>query len=306
MINKLRAVWECVYLRLDWLQAQQVSQLVGVEIRGDVVFGALERFFRGHTGQHEHGAQAAILTKENIRVETVANHANLILAQAVLVGDVVQHERGGLTDDDRLLLRAAFNSTNHGTVTSPFLGVGQVRHGIRVRGDEQAPRVFTNAQRGVLNLVVVDVTIETDDNRTNVFIVVHQLPTLQRHLLASISFAANVLHADVVELLQDARLADDVRLLLETNGLQVRRRRERTRENLFRTDVEPQRLELARVPSARLGRVVCHENQSLPHRPQQVQRFRHAFNQRVPFPNHPIAIENKRFRGVHQRLGIRR
>lgn len=60
-----------------------------------------------------------------------------------------------------------FDSANHGTVSRPLLCVCQVCDSVQVRGDEQATRVLTDAQTGILDLVVVDVLVEPHNNSTH-------------------------------------------------------------------------------------------------------------------------------------------
>jgi len=38
------------------------------------------------------------------------------------------------------------DGTSHGAITSPLLGVGQMSHGIQVRGDEFAARILIDTQ----------------------------------------------------------------------------------------------------------------------------------------------------------------
>ena len=140
-----------------------------------------------------------------------------------------------------------------------------MRHSVGVCRDEHATRVLADAKRRVLDLVVVDVAIKTNDNRPDILVVVHQLTTRQRDLLASVRFTTNVLDADAVEFLQDARLSDDIRLLLEIDRFQIRRRGEGRRKDFLGVHFQSQRLELLRVPGSRLGGVVRHEDQSLAH-----------------------------------------
>lgn len=60
-----------------------------------------------------------------------------------------------------------FDGANHGAISCPLLCVCQVCDGVQVGGDEQATRVLTDAQTGILNLVVVDVLVETHNNSTH-------------------------------------------------------------------------------------------------------------------------------------------
>ena len=60
-----------------------------------------------------------------------------------------------------------FDGAHHGAVASPLLGVCEVRPGVQVGGDEQAARVLRDAQRRVLDLVVVDELVKAHDHRAH-------------------------------------------------------------------------------------------------------------------------------------------
>ena len=64
-------------------------------------------------------------------------------------------------------LELAFDSAHHGAVPGPLLRVGQVRLGVQVGGDEMAAWVLADAQRGVLDLVVVEVPVEAHHHRAH-------------------------------------------------------------------------------------------------------------------------------------------
>ena len=167
----------------------------------DFVLRGLERRLVRHPGEHQQRPQPAVLTEEDVGVEAIADHADLILANVKLVRDVVQHERRGLAHHRGFPLGGALDGTDHAPVTGPLLRVSQVRHRVGVGGDELAPRVFAYAQCGVLDLVVVDVAIEADDDGGDVGVVFHELARREGDFLVSVSLAAEVLDADLVEFL---------------------------------------------------------------------------------------------------------
>lgn len=65
---------------------------------------------RLRTGEDEHRREAAVLAKEDVGVEAVADHANLVTLELKGVRDIGEHELGGLAHDDRLFLRRACTS----------------------------------------------------------------------------------------------------------------------------------------------------------------------------------------------------
>lgn len=58
-------------------------------------------------------------------------------------------------------------------LTGPLLRVCEVRHSVAVGGDEEAARVLAQAQRGVLQLVVVEVAVEANNHGAHVMVVLH-------------------------------------------------------------------------------------------------------------------------------------
>ena len=60
-----------------------------------------------------------------------------------------------------------FDGADHCTVAGPLLGVGQVRARIQVGGNEVAARVLADAQRRVLDLVVVQVPVKANHDCAN-------------------------------------------------------------------------------------------------------------------------------------------
>jgi hypothetical protein len=64
-------------------------------------------------------------------------------------------------------------SENRGRLTCPLLRVGQMRDGVAVGGDEHAAGVLPQAQRGILQLVVIKIAVEADDDGAHVVVVLH-------------------------------------------------------------------------------------------------------------------------------------
>ena len=57
-------------------------------------------------------------------------------------------------------MAGTFDGANHGAVAGPLLGVGEVRARIQVRCNEVAARILADAERRVLDLVVVQVPVK--------------------------------------------------------------------------------------------------------------------------------------------------
>lgn len=60
--------------------------------------------------------------------------------------------------------RCTLDSTNHGTISSPLLGICQMRFGVQIGGYEQAAWVLANAQCRILDLVVIDVAVKAHND----------------------------------------------------------------------------------------------------------------------------------------------
>jgi len=58
--------------------------------------------------------------------------------------------------------RGTFDGTNHGPISGPLLGVGEVGLGIQVGGNEETAWVLVDAQLGKLDLVVVYVPVKAN------------------------------------------------------------------------------------------------------------------------------------------------
>lgn len=69
----------------------------------------------------------------------------------------------------------ALDSANHCAIASPLLRVCQVRLCIQVGGDEVAARVLADAERCILDLVVVDMPVESHDHCSNLYPVAQKL-----------------------------------------------------------------------------------------------------------------------------------
>mmetsp|Transcript_14372 Transcript_14372/g.30332 ORF Transcript_14372/g.30332 Transcript_14372/m.30332 type:complete len:366 (+) Transcript_14372:154-1251(+) len=274
----------------------ELRDRVHIVVRLDFILRAEQLLLRGNAAEREAALEAVVLSEENVRVKAVADHANPIALDAVLLHHVVDHQRARLADERGLAVGAPLDGAGHGAVARPLLRVGQVRHRVQVCHDELTARVFVDAKLRVLDLVVIDVAVEADDDGADVLIVRQRVAGLELHLLVGVGGAADVRHADEVELLLDANLSDNVHLLpslLELGLLEVRRRREGRREDLLGLNVEPKRRELAEVALTALGRVVCHEEHLLASLAQHVEHRRNAINHGVALPNDTVTVKNE-------------
>ena len=61
------------------------------------------------------------------------------------------------------------DSANHCAIASPLLRVCQVRYCIQIGGDEVAPWVLADAERCILDLVVVDMPVKSHHHCSNLY-----------------------------------------------------------------------------------------------------------------------------------------
>lgn len=112
----------------------------------DLVLSREQLLLGGDARERQARDQPVVLAEEDVRVEAVADHADAIALAAVLVHNVVDHERRGLAHKRWLLARAALDGPGHRAVARPLLRVGQVRHRVEVGGDELAALVLVDAE----------------------------------------------------------------------------------------------------------------------------------------------------------------
>mmetsp|Transcript_21039 Transcript_21039/g.66108 ORF Transcript_21039/g.66108 Transcript_21039/m.66108 type:complete len:257 (+) Transcript_21039:575-1345(+) len=177
-------------------------------------------------------------------------------------------------------------------------------HRIQVGGNELAAGVLVDAQLCVLDFVVVDVAVVSDDDSAHIGVVVHLCARLELHLDVRLMGPADVGHAHEVELLEHAHVPDHVHLLaggLEVDLVHVRGCGEGGAEDLLWLDVKAEGGELALVALAGLGRVVGHEEDLLAHLAEHGDDGGHAINERVALPDHAIAVEDEDVDGIEER-----
>lgn len=182
-------------------------------IRYNSIFHSKKIILTGHPRQSQYRLHAVVQTKQNICIQSVPNHADSCSIETVLVHDIVNHQRRGLTYNNRLSASAASYCPHHRAVSGPLLLVCEVHHGVRVRSDKQTALVQTEAQLGVLDLVVIDVGIETYNNCADVRVVLHPTAGRRVHPFVCIGRPACVRNSEQVQLLANAVLSNDVRLL---------------------------------------------------------------------------------------------
>ena len=117
--------------------------------------------------------KSAVLTKEDVSVKPITNHADTLTAAAVLLDNVVDHQGTWLANKCRFLASAALDRARHGTIACPFLSVGQMGHSIKIGGNKLATGIFIDAKLRVLNLVVVDVAVKTYNDCPNIPFIQH-------------------------------------------------------------------------------------------------------------------------------------
>mmetsp|Transcript_95344 Transcript_95344/g.284701 ORF Transcript_95344/g.284701 Transcript_95344/m.284701 type:complete len:324 (+) Transcript_95344:131-1102(+) len=288
---------------------KEVGDAAHVHLRDDGVLGAQEELLGCHSAEGEARLQAIVQAEEDVRVEAVAHHAYALAAgDLVLLLQVVDHQGAGFANDRRLLASAALDRANHGTVAGPLLSVRQMCDAVRVCGDELATLVFIDAELSILDLVVVHVSVETDDNGPNIWILIELASRPHVRLLALVGFRPEPRDTDEVEFLTDALLADDVDLLagvLELRLFQVCGSGKGRGEDLLGRHVEAQGIELCLVALAALGRVVRHKEAALACCPQLVKHRRNAVDQGVTPPDDTVAVKDEDIDAVEEGLRIR-
>lgn len=85
--------------------------------------------------------------------------------------------------------------------------------GICVCCDEETAWILSDAQGGILQLVVVHIAIESDNDGADIWIVLHLVALCQLDSLFAVFGTAQVLKVLQFELLKDANFANDVDLL---------------------------------------------------------------------------------------------
>mmetsp|Transcript_9118 Transcript_9118/g.19474 ORF Transcript_9118/g.19474 Transcript_9118/m.19474 type:complete len:242 (+) Transcript_9118:525-1250(+) len=172
-----------------------------------------------------------------------------------------------------------------------------MRHGIRIRGDELAPRILINTKLSILNFVIVDISIESHNHGPNIRIVVQLAPRPHIRFLPPVFRSTKVVYPNQIQLLLNAHLSDHVYLLprvLELGLLEVRRRGEGGREDFLGGDVgEAEGVEFLFVAGAGFGGVVGDEVHFFAEGAEFGECFGDSFDDGVSPPNNAIAIENE-------------
>ena len=99
------------------------------------------------------------------RSSPVPDHADPGPVEPLLLGDIVDHERARLAHEVGLLPGAALDGADHAPVAGPLLSVGEMGHGVQVRGDElrRAKRVAWDV---VLSMLETTTSERGDNERT--------------------------------------------------------------------------------------------------------------------------------------------
>merc|ERR1719223_88309 len=292
-----------IFLNGRGLLHEEVHDTVRVVVRCDLVLLAEQLLFRSDAAEHEERLESVVRTEENVRVESVSDHADLLSLQSELVAKVVDHERTGLADDGGLLSGAALDGADHAAVAGPLLRVRKMRDGVQVGSDELASGILVDAELRGLNLEVVDVTVEADHDGPDVLVLLDHASLAHVGNLLVVLRTSAPRYVYHVELLADADLADDVDLLtalLELGLFEVGGRREGRREDLLGGNVQTETVELLFVSRARLRTVVRHEEHFLAEGSELVEGLGNSRNQTVSPPDDTIAVENEDVDSVEQ------
>mmetsp|Transcript_37405 Transcript_37405/g.86939 ORF Transcript_37405/g.86939 Transcript_37405/m.86939 type:complete len:219 (+) Transcript_37405:245-901(+) len=216
-----------------------------------------QRLLRRHATEGQDGLQPIVAAKEDVCVEAISHHADALAARnREFLLQVVNHKGAGLAHNSGLLACAALDGADHGAVASPLLRIRQVGDLIGVCRNELATAVLGYAELCVLDFVVVDVAIKTNNDCTNVRILV-DLPTgthVRHHVL--VTLRAKPRYAYEIQLLANALLTNNICLLasvLELCLLQVGCSCKGGGEDLLWWHVETQRVELCLVALSALG-----------------------------------------------------
>merc|ERR1719183_1545634 len=216
----------------------------------------------------------------------VTDHTNSVSVQVLLLSNIIDHKGAWFTNEVRFDTCAALNRSNHASVACPFLRIGEVSYSIQVGGNEFAVFILVDAELGVLNLVVIYVSVKTNNNSTDVFIMVELSTGDHVGLLALVFRPSDVWNTDEVKLVTDSNLPNDVDLLtlfsLQKLALfKICSSGKRRREYFFSCNVEPQRIELFLISGTALRAVIRNKETLLSSLPQLVQSFRDIIDQRI-------------------------
>mmetsp|Transcript_25662 Transcript_25662/g.53455 ORF Transcript_25662/g.53455 Transcript_25662/m.53455 type:complete len:234 (-) Transcript_25662:83-784(-) len=183
-----------------------------------------------------------------------------------------------------------------------------MRDGIQIGGNELGI-VFINGQLCVLNLVVVDVTIKSDNDGTDILINFQTASRTHIGLFAFIVRSTNVRHTNQIQFLTNANFSNDIGLFtrfLKFGLFQIRGGGKTGRKDFFGRDtVQTQPIKLFLVTRTRFGGIVGDKKTFFARLSQFFQGFGNARNQRIAPPNDTIAIKNENIHLIQQfRLGI--
>mmetsp|Transcript_24187 Transcript_24187/g.58437 ORF Transcript_24187/g.58437 Transcript_24187/m.58437 type:complete len:200 (-) Transcript_24187:95-694(-) len=170
-----------------------------------------------------------------------------------------------------------------------------------------AAGILVEAELGVLDLVIVDPVVETNDHSPDVFVLVEFVPILELDRFPLVLDSPRPRDPKEVKLLANPDVPDHIHALpsgLEVDLVEVGRRRERRRENLLGLDFQSQGVEFLLVSGPRFSGVVGDEVDRLAEAAEVVEGLRDSGDQAVAFPYDSVTVEYDRVDAVEERLGF--
>mmetsp|Transcript_7340 Transcript_7340/g.10706 ORF Transcript_7340/g.10706 Transcript_7340/m.10706 type:complete len:350 (-) Transcript_7340:183-1232(-) len=275
---------------------KKIIDCVSIVIGSDGILLTQQFLLGGNTTQHQNSLESIISSEQYISIQTITDHADTALVELELISEVINHEGTRLSDHSGFLPSASLNGANHGTVSSPFLCVSEMGHGIRVGGDEFAAWIFVDAKLGRLDLVIVDMTIESNDDGPYVLIVIELSSGSHIRHLVVIKGSSDPGHIDEIELFADSDFSNDVHLLsslLKFSLLEVRRSSEGGGEDLLGRNIESKRVEFFLVPRTGFGGVVGDEEHLLSGCAELGESLGDSVNEGISAPDDAVAVEDE-------------
>lgn len=186
-----------------------------------------------HAGLDEQRLEVVVLAEENVGVQAVADHQELLAVPVdFLLEEDVAKPVLGLAHDDGFPLGARFDGAHHGAGAGND-EVGHRKSLVGVGSDENRRRVV-EVRSSFQHLRKREVLVEADDDGAD-FRVGLELFFHERHHAAvqDVWADAGVLDADRIQLPRNPGASDDVNLPVEVRLLQVLRRQIRSRDHVL-------------------------------------------------------------------------
>mmetsp|Transcript_8103 Transcript_8103/g.24432 ORF Transcript_8103/g.24432 Transcript_8103/m.24432 type:complete len:217 (-) Transcript_8103:1221-1871(-) len=195
---------------------QQPSNVVQVVGRVHLILGRFEHCFARGSRQNQKGPAPAAVAPQYVSVQPVAHNTHLLLCNAARPADGVEQEGARLSNHQRFSLGRSDERTDHRPSASPLLRHAEVAARVRVGGKEHAVLVLEHAREAVLNLVIVETSVHSYNNSSDVGVHVDKrLVGVKVDDGRRVRGAAQRRYAHRAQLLHQASLADDICLPLE-------------------------------------------------------------------------------------------